>query len=275
MRRLMPNLIAISTYKKNQGLDELITTLLNNDYDKASTILITDDNDGEAKSVYEKYRKECKLVYITGPNGGIARNKNRAIKYFLSKPHFNRLSLLDDDLLFVKPGLFDDLEGCLDDIKLPVITGLWSDYTANPEQNILGASGNGWFDDFPPIGYSKNLRVSFHEGCHGCLKYLKREAVEAVGFFNVLPLGYGFEHSLYISRIMKQFNQCPRLFPIFRFSSYYYHGNKIPNNYEVDHEEVFKINGAEHDRILTDVFNGYSIYNKEHGLNKKKERCLD
>lgn len=271
----MSTLISITSYLKPLALEQLIVTLLEHGYDKGNTLMICCDNGGiDTKPVYDKFRKDCKLVLAHGAERqGISANKNRGIKYFLQKTHFEKLLLLDDDILFKRPGMLEHLEEACQQVDLPLMTGLWTDFNGNKEENILGASNRGWFTDFPEKGGTE--LVSLHEGCHGCLKYLKREAVEKVGYFHVFPEKYGFEHSNFCSRILKEYEVCPRLYPILRTSPWFFCGNKIPNNYEVDIETVFKVNGAEHDRLLNEIYNGRMIYEKDHGLNKKKERIYD
>lgn len=271
----MNTLISISTYKKNEALDELMWTLIKHNY---NNILIADDNDGEAKSIYYKYRdfkSIPKLIYCTGPNLGISGNKNRGIKYFLSHSQYDSLLMLDDDLLFTRSGLLEHIDLAIKDAKIEFITGYWTDKNAKQESNIKQVTGNSWYEDFPVKAATDY--ISWHEGSQGAVMFVTRKAINKVGYFNMFPEKYGYEHSLYFSRLLRAHESCPRLFPVLRFCERWYHGNDIPNNYEVNRETLV-LGGSQstyHDQMLGKVFAGYEIYNKDHGLSKKKELVLD
>lgn len=270
----MSTLIAISTYLKNAALTELLDSLIANGYHEGNRLMICDDSDDhQAKPVFDEYRKKCKLVYSAGERGGIAVNKNRAIKYFLAKTHFKDLLLLDDDLLFLRYGLIEECRTACEEIGLPFITGMWIDFYSNKEEKVKGSDGRGWFSSFPIK--SSTFSTTSHQGSHGCVMHIQREAVEKVGYFNKFSYFYSHEHSAYFSRLLRTYGRCPELFPVIKNSSYYYKGNQIPNNYEIDMDQVWNVNGREHAELLQKVYAGESLYNKEHNLSKKKENTIE
>lgn len=272
----MSTLICISTYLKNSALKDLLDSLIKFGYHEQAKIAICDDsNDFHAKPIYEEYRKKCKLIYLSGGiNSGIAINKNRGLKYFLSKPHFEDILMLDDDLIFYAPNFLEHCRKVCGEIKLPLISGLWTDFRGEQEEEVKGASGNGWYSDFPVVAETEHTTWHF-QGCHGCCLYMKREVVEKVGYMNNFTYHYGYEHSAYFSRALYASGSAPELFPVLKHSDLWYRGNCIPNNYEIDRDQVFNVNGVEHAELIRQVYMGYGIYNKEHGLKKKKEIVLE
>lgn len=273
----MSTLLAITTFKKPQAADELIETLIKHNYHLNNRIILCDDSENrEGKEVFEKYRKECKITYSAGTERqGIAVNKNRGLKYFFTKTHFDDILLLDDDLLFERPGLIEHCKFvCNEDIKLPFITGMWVDFDFKKEETIKGSNGLGWFSSFPVKAATPF--TTWHEGSLGCMLYIQRSAAERVGYFNKLSYFYSHEHSLYYSRLLAAYGRCPELFPLLKNSGgWYYKGNKIPNNYDVDMQQVWEVNGKEHAELLQQVYQGYGVYNKEHSLRKSKEVLLE
>lgn len=271
---MVNTLITISTFKKNEACEQLIESLLNNNYKER--IVITDDSDNfNALPVYNRFRKEAEITYLGGSvNAGISLNKNRGIKYFLEHSQYNNMLSLDDDLLITKSGLIDHLDMICKEDDLQFTTGFWTDKVFKGELKQLWGTG-GWSDQFPVK--AESAWNTWHGGCHGCLVFYRRTAIEKVGYFNKLSLKYGFEHSLYCSRILRAFGLCPELFPIMKFSRTWFHGNDIPNNYEIDVSKVFEINGAEHSRLLLKVYEGKGLTIEDHGLKKilKKDRKLE
>jgi len=263
----------VTTFKKPTALRDILNSLIEYNYHEGNTIMIADDDNGSSKEVYQEFRKRCKLVYATGPNGGISVNKNRIIKYFLAKPHLDELVLLDDDLVFSRKGLLEHCREACKEIKLPFISGLWTDFESKDDLSKMQQSGLHWSEQFPVIAETK--LTTWHGGKHGCMLYFQREAIEKVGYYNIFPMGYGFEHSIYFSRLLRTYAMAPECYPILKYSHLYFHGNNIPNNYEVNVDKVFEINGPVHQKLLNDVYNGYGLYSKDSGLKKKKEQVLD
>lgn len=150
--------IAISTYQKSDGLDELLASLLEHDYGEYTTLICDDfgaqpyqvirqDNPGHrdwnlpenssldvinkpsALEIYKKYKDRFRhLVFLHGKErGGVSINKNRGIWYFLNKTQDDYLLLLDDDLLFHSSGMVEDwIEVLKANTSNDPITGLYS-----------------------------------------------------------------------------------------------------------------------------------------------------
>lgn len=267
------NLIGITTYLKNDSLDVLINSLIEHGYTDNARIVIADD-DSEAVAIYNKYRKDIKITYIGGNRAGICGNKSRIIHYFLKNTKYENLLLLDDDLVFHKSGFIEQcLVGC-EDINLPFISGYWTDHTGSEDYSVSQTSGNSWVSDFPCKGSTKF--VSLHQGKHGCTLFFKREAIEKAGFYNKMGF-YGYEHSLYFSRLLKLYGWSPELFPILKYCDHWYKGQNVPNRYTIDIQEVHNTNGQEHIRLLKDVYEGKGLTIMDNQFRKvwKKDRLLE
>lgn len=279
----MSTLLAITTFKKPQAADELIETLIKHNYHLNNRIILCDDSENrEGKEVFEKYRKECKIAYSAGTERqGIAVNKNRGLKYFFTKTHFDDILMLDDDIFFHKEGLIDYIKmSCLDS-KINYMTGYWTDENSNKEEEIKGATGRGWYSDFPIKASTSYL--SWHEGCQGVLMYVERKIAEKVGFMRKYSYFYGYEHDSYMARILMADGRCPSLKPVLKHCEYWYKGQNKPNNYEIDRDIVLgKMNESgqvievgqqalEHGVDLQRIYQGYDLLERQHWLRKSKE----
>lgn len=251
-------LISITTFRKNKALEELLDTLKEFKYFEDCDILVCDDGGGEARGVVKKYNP---CLYTTGDNLGIARNKNRGIKYFLENDQYKHLVLLDDDLLFTGSGLIDALIGA----EWPHITGYLGTYTPGvgiEAEERKQFSGNAFFDDFKPTGKT-DKGVMFCPGAQGIMLYMVREVVEKAMYFHVPPGHYGYEHSIYSNVINKITDYQIDHFPIFIRTPAYLIGNyEHPNNYEAKPEQNAKwwINKK------LDISLGINYINRVHGV---------
>lgn len=275
----MSTLISITTFRKNLGLEQLLETLLEHGYAVNSTILIADDGAGEAKPVYDALKGKCRLVYVTGdnPQQGVAVNKNRGLRYFQQKSHFKAILNLDDDLLFKRAGLIEHMEMVCEEIRLPFISGYWTDFEGKKEENVKQVTNRSWYADFPIEAETE--WATFHRGCQGVSMYMKRSAFEKVGYMTKFDYYYGYEHSEYFNRLMRAHHASPELYPVMKYSEYFYIGNNIPNCYSVDLSKVFgpvDTNASQYDNdFFPRIVAGTYIYNKESGLKKKKETIIE
>ncbi len=283
----MSTLISITSFLKNSALVELLESLIALNYHEGNKILIADDSENaEARAVFEQFKKKCKLVYCNGmERTGIAVNKNRGLKYFFAKPHFNDILMLDDDIVFHREKLLDHLKMACADARLSYMTGYWTDHNASKEENIKGASGNGWYSDFP-IKASTDY-VTWNEGCQGVLMYIQREIAEKVMYMRKYSYVYGYEHDSYMARILRADGKAPNLKPVLKGCEYFYIGQNKPNAYEIDREivlgkmdengKVIEIGqqAREHGEDLLQIIAGYGIKEKNHYLKKSKEIVLE
>lgn len=288
--KLKKALIGITTFKKTAALDNLLSSMVKHGYSEFPTVIADDFSnlvDKHGKNVEEVVKKyssnfsSLKLIYNEKTSGlGVAKNKNRLIKEFLSNP-CESLLLLDDDILFMNPGLIDHLFYVAEKIKISHINGYWTDFDQDrlESSKLVGLTGNNWYKDFPikAIGYDEKTQtdlVSFHQGTQGCMVWSKKSAIEKAGYFNKFNYIYGMEHSAYSARLNRIEGLPPELFPVLRRSHYWIMGQNIPNDYSISHEKLNTVQTATYQSILKDVYAGIELKQEDDNLPKKFEKTL-
>lgn len=276
----MTGLISITTYLKNSALDAILASLIRYGYYEGNTIIVCDDNclnkDNlglTSLDIVKKYKNEAKIVLAYGgsPGQGVARNKNRGIKFFLDNKKYDSLLMCDDDIVFQASGLIEHLAS-IDYEKH--ITFRWYDQGTNNSSTLLGLKGQGWDKDFPIKGKDKEGKINYFLGCQGILLWFsERELVEKIGYVPVLKHAYGAEHSAYSSLAMLAQGRSPEMYPQLVNSHKWIMGQSIPNAYEIDMEKV-RQNLAEHDKLIHLMKLGQYTSNPFSGLNKKLERII-
>jgi glycosyltransferase involved in cell wall biosynthesis len=264
-------MIGVTTFKKNKALDVMLGSMLDYGYDREE-VVIACGNRGEAREVFDKYRDRfSKLALCYGKSrGGIAKNKNRLIRYFLEFSKEETVLLLDDDIQFIAPGLLEKIKEASDVDKQEHITLLWTD----PGETIDQISGRKWFEDFPVRGASEHL--TWHLGSHGVGLWFNRRLMEKLGYYNKFNYIYGYEHSAISCRamVLQKFATNPELHPILKNCEKYFVGQQIPNDYEVSRDEFEKHNAPEYARIVSDAYLGKHLKVTNHWLSIKEEKVV-
>ena len=264
----MKNLISITTYKKNKALRAILHSLIENKYPSQADILICDDNNGEAREVYEEFNNtssDLKLYYSTGPNKGIARNKNRGIKFFLENG-YDRLLSMDDDIEFVGPGILEAFERSHRETGEHHINSFLGSYIDPLEKK-------GFFQVFPVKACSESKQLVWCEGVQGICCWYTREIVEKLGYFNLFKHRYGFEHAAYSARAHRVQGTCPEFFCMLANSPKYFKTQEVPNNYEIPGKEL-EAQGLQYREIINRIYNGLDLKQPDHGLDTAKETVL-
>lgn len=270
----MKTLLSISTYLKNPALEVITQSLLKNGYLSADIGLhISDDADGNAEEVFNNLLvlAPARIGYSTGPRQGIAKNKNRGIKYFLEKTDAKYLILLDDDIVFINKGIVEEFIKASENSNWHHISTFLGEYGCNIHDSTAG-----YFSTFPIIAEDENLY--WCGGVQGMCCFFTREIIEKVGYFNKFPYYYGYEHAEFSARCNKVSGYCPELFAVLKRSPKFFKTQQIPNNYEVDHNQLdLKVGGKQakaYKEYLELIYKGYNLNNPEHGLTSKKERLI-
>lgn len=261
-------LIAITTYKKNKALIEILASLLKNGYFTLNhEILIADDNNGEAREVFESFDVDPKFKsYISGKNAGVAKNKNRCIYYFLNKTDAEGIIMLDDDIEFIREGLIPEFWLASEKNNQAHINTFLGSYIHDPNSN------QGFFGTFPVVAESDELYWT--QGCQGIGSFYTRELMQAIGYFEKFPYRYGFEHAEHSARALRIQGYCPELFPMLKRSPKYFKTQHVANNYEVDLEQVHGRQNQKYREYLTRTYSGVNLRCNDHGLRLSEELIL-
>jgi glycosyltransferase involved in cell wall biosynthesis len=266
---------SVSTFKKNLALDRWLDTFAQfHDVESLSHFVITDDDFPTARPIYEKFKPILgdKLAYIGGCRKGIARNKNRGIRYFLEKTEDEILILCDDDIQWCGKG-----------IEQAFLGSNWA--------HILGYWGAPELEDFRDIPYfatdhpifAETKDLMFSSGAQGVMMFAGRNVIDpnngGIGYFDLPPGMYGYEHSLYSNRINRKFGYHPDYFAFLKDCERFYIPQSVPNDYEPDFvldKRGNKILDSAGQPILVnrewwfkrrqEIFDGWSLVKKDHGL---------
>lgn len=267
--------VAITTYKKLEALRGSLDSLEN--FGRVGYIHIADDNDFEARETAEQYQSQYEhgkffapLAYSSGPNMGIARNKNRGIKWFLTAPEakeFNYLVLVDDDIAFTKSSfgevyLGDALVKAAEHSELQHITGYLggSFGKVNPDGTVSYVD-EPFFTQFPPKGEDEYLYYCM--GTQGILLFFTRALIEVMGYFDSDWNGrYGYEHAILSMRSNRLEGICPEMYPILKGCPNYFHCQSKPNDYVADPSQ----NAAQYQKKRIDVYNGVGLSKQNPGV---------
>ena len=272
----------VTTYNKNPALRVWMETFLEHRDDRVKNVVICDDSDeSNALEVFHEFNtkmpKDCNLHYRGGRRVGIARNKNRGLKFFMQETDARFVVLWDDDVEFVGPGIetqllkaeYAHITGYLGDIR---------DADGNMQHIPFGATGNPFFVTFPVAGETDYL--CFCAGSQGVMLFCVREVIERVGYFDVDWKGYyGFEHSIWSNRINRGFGICPDWFAILKGCERYFQTQQVPNTYEPDYLKdkdgklqvneqgtpLFK-NTAQWEKRKTEIYAGIGIKSMDPGV---------
>lgn len=251
----MTHILSVSTFLKNDALREFLDSYrMYGDRENLETLVICDDSDNKtAFEVYKEYSTVLPLAYTGGDKRvGIARNKNRGIKFF-GETKSDVLILADDDILFTGEGIEDHFLECAK-TREHVTTYLGNYHQVCPQENAF-------FDTFPPYREDENLY--YCTGSQGMLLFQTRDIVDQVGYMDLLNFPYGFEHSLWSNRISRLTGYYMDDFPIMKRSPKYFKGNySWPNQYIAEPEK----NNAFWQKRKLEIFEGKNLRGTSSGL---------
>lgn len=240
------------------------------------TFFIGDDGGGKAfqdqpssLEIFDRYNKDCRIGLSYGDRVGISGNKNRVIHEFLLDTSYQYLILMDDDQVFIAPGLVEELIKVLELNQLNHVTGQWN--SGVPE--IQQLTGGSWTDIFSVEAEGK-YNVTWHiNGSHGNCHFYSRKCIEKIGYWPILPHKYGYDHALHTSLAMLVCDhRSPTFHPQHREAYLYYSGRSdLPNNYSI---EDVHANSDEYKKIMVDIFLGKIRKNKSPGIDLTKQTVV-
>lgn len=177
--------VAICTYNRAVYLHEMIQSVL--DTTTQDTRIVVCD-DGSTDETYYTAAQFPNVLYVRGPNLGVAANKNRAL-WSLQDCAF--LCILEDDLVPKETGWFDKYQNAALTTGIHHFCRVQDKYV---EETVPDFSA--WMQDkgYTPI-YGPTPR--------GDLTFITNRVVQEVGAFNPKFRGAGYAHGEWSRRVAK------------------------------------------------------------------------
>lgn len=269
--------VGITTFKKPQALRGSLDSLHN--FGRVGHIHVSDDNNFEVQDLVAEYQRKhelgeyfAPLAYSSGPNVGIAKAKNRGLKWFLSEADasLKYWVMVDDDIEYTRdntpggiPCIGDALVTASARAGIRHVTGyLGGSFGQMLPDGTVNFSADPFFTQFPPRAEDSLLYYTWG-GTQGVLLFFHRELVELLGYFDTDWKGrYGYEHAHFSMRANRIEGRAPELYPILKNSPAYFHCQGIANNYEAHPEE----NVAQFVKKQKAVYDGIMLSNRNAGV---------
>jgi glycosyltransferase involved in cell wall biosynthesis len=177
--------VAICTYNRGFQLKEMIDAVQATSPPNSRLVVCDDGSTDDTPYIVKEYSD---LMYIRGPNLGVAANKNRAL-VGLRDCHF--LTILEDDLIPQQPGWFETYENVYLNTGIHHFCRVQDKEIAEtlPDFSI-------WLRN---LGYTPIYGPS----PRGDLTFLTAEVIRKVGGFNPEFRGAGYAHGEWSHRVAK------------------------------------------------------------------------
>lgn len=175
-------LIGIITYNRLSLLRQCLNSIYRNNEEEYSEIVVSDDGDSEETISFLQEEAEMeRLHFITKPRGGVARNSNRILNYFLNETNAKYLFLLNDDIQITKasPSCFRRYIRAYEDTGIEHFSYL--DQSAPHKV-------------FSVVVINNHVIKESRSG-DGCFMFFTRKAIETLGGFDIEFGLYGCEHA--------------------------------------------------------------------------------
>jgi hypothetical protein len=172
--------IAILHYDRLEHLKEIITAIKETAPSNARVVVCDDGTKG-------RFKLEGTTL-LSGPNSGVATNKNRAL-WLLQDCHF--LCLIEDDLKPTTKGWFEDYE------KAVLLSGIH--HFCRVQDKLVEEQ----VPEFTNFMRANDLTPIYASSPRGDLTFLTQTVVKKVGAFNPLFIGAGYSHGEWSERVAK------------------------------------------------------------------------
>lgn len=172
--------VAICHYNRLEHLKEIIDAVKSTAPNGTRIVVCDDGTKG-------KFKLEGTMM-LSGPNLGVAANKNRAL-WLLQDCHF--LCILEDDLKPTEKGWFEEYE------KAVILSGIH--HFCRVQDKIIPET----VPEFSEFMRYNGLTPIYGPSPRGDLTFLTRTVVEKVGAFNPLFRGAGYAHGEWSDRVFK------------------------------------------------------------------------
>lgn len=170
--------IAICHFNRLKYLKDILAAVKNTVPENTKIVVCDDGSKGKFKL--------DNTIMITGPNLGVAANKNRAL-WLLQDCHF--LAILEDDLKPIKRGWFEEYE------KAVMLSGIHH-FCRVQDKEVSGKA-----PEFDIFMRDNGLSPLYGPSPRGDFTFITRTVIEQVGAFNPLFRGAGYAHGEWSERV--------------------------------------------------------------------------
>ncbi len=175
--------IAICTYNRGNQLGEIIRAVLDTKPPKCKLVICDDGSTDDTPYAVAEFRE---VIYIRGPNLGVAANKNRAL-WALQDCNF--IAILEDDLMPIASGWFDLYENAA------VLTGI--NHFCRVQDKEIEES----IPEFTEWLGKHEVTPIYGPSPRGDLTFITSKVVKTVGGFNADFKGAGYAHAEWSERV--------------------------------------------------------------------------
>jgi len=170
--------IGISCFNRLNNVRSILATLRRFNLTKGYLVVFASDGCTDGTQNFLRQQKD--IVSILAKNQGVAANKNRLLKVL---KNFEYIFLFEDDILLVKPQLFQ--------------------YTINTHKKTgLHHFNYGCLATYKPKIY-KGIPLYGSGDLNGQFVFITQKVLQKVGYLNPAFKGYGYEHCEWTYRICK------------------------------------------------------------------------
>lgn len=182
MSLLNENGVGICTYNRGHQIGDLLEAVLGTTKD-AKIVLADDGSTDDTAYVASQFKS---VLYMRGPNKGVAYNKNRAL-FALQTCRF--IALLEDDLFPTQPGWFDKYR------EAAVLSGIHHFCRVQDKEvdEVL--------PEFKEWMVEKGLTPIYGPSPRGDFTFLTGKVLKMVGGFHPEFIGVGFAHGEWSNRV--------------------------------------------------------------------------
>lgn len=186
--------VAISTYA-NENTDNNRLLLIKKCLDSLllSNVNVLIVNDGSTNEKHIKLINSYPMYTIINKsiNGGIAKSKNTAIRFF-DENDYDYIFLMDDDMIILDKDFYSYY---IDAIQKTGIHHFCYKHENNHKETINMVSHS---SIKKILINAQTIKIS--NRTNGCFLTLTKQMIKDIGYFKVLPYKYGHEHSNYTQR---------------------------------------------------------------------------
>lgn len=173
--------VGIVTYNRSKNLGEVIKGVLDTVSD--TKIVVADDGSTDDTAYIVSQFKN--IIYIKGPNKGVAYNKNRVL-FALQNCSF--ISIIEDDLVAVQPGWFEAYQ------RAAQYSGIHHFCRVQDKEipEVIPA--------FSTDMISQGFTPIYGESPRGDFTFITKAVINKIGGFNSRFIGVGYAHGEWSNR---------------------------------------------------------------------------